>query len=36
MGHDLTRWVWPTVIDGITRTAAARAHSRDQGTDVAS
>ncbi|MGI9003911.1 MAG: alpha/beta fold hydrolase [Pseudonocardia sp.] len=22
MGHDLPRWVWPTLIDGITRTAA--------------
>jgi len=22
MGHDLPRWVWPTLIDGITRTTA--------------
>lgn len=22
MGHDLTRWVWPTLVDGIVRTAA--------------
>ncbi len=22
MGHDLARWVWPTVLDGIARTAA--------------
>ena len=28
MGHDLARWVWPTVIDGITRTAARAASDR--------
>jgi pimeloyl-ACP methyl ester carboxylesterase len=22
MGHDLARWTWPLVIDGIARTAA--------------
>ncbi|MGH3568208.1 MAG: alpha/beta fold hydrolase [Pseudonocardia sp.] len=25
MGHDLPRWVWPTLIDGIARTAARSA-----------
>ncbi|MCX6465209.1 MAG: alpha/beta hydrolase [Pseudonocardiales bacterium] len=25
MGHDLARWVWPTVVDGIARTAARAA-----------
>ncbi|WP_300009026.1 alpha/beta hydrolase [Pseudonocardia sp.] len=28
MGHDLARWVWPTVIDGIARTAR-RADARE-------
>ncbi|MEJ8279016.1 alpha/beta fold hydrolase [Pseudonocardia spirodelae] len=27
MGHDLPRWVWPQLLDGIARTAA-RAHAR--------
>jgi pimeloyl-ACP methyl ester carboxylesterase len=31
MGHDLPRWVWPNLIDAISRTAGRV----DQGTDVA-
>jgi len=27
MGHDLARWTWPTVIDGIERTATAATSS---------
>ena len=38
MGHDLPRWVWPLLIEAITRTAAraSPARHRDQGTDVVS
>lgn len=28
MGHDLPRWVWPRVIDGIERTARRAALNR--------
>ncbi len=34
MGHDLPRWVWPQLIDAISRTAA-RPGTADQGADVA-
>jgi hypothetical protein len=28
MGHDLPRWVWPTLVDGIARTTERAAQRR--------
>ncbi|WP_308282722.1 alpha/beta fold hydrolase [Pseudonocardia nigra] len=34
MGHDLARRVWPTVIDGIARTAARSTHRPEPAPDA--